>query len=282
MSSKIYFSGSNKRSMSFYVIRTLSSVLNKVAPKLAIRQAQKLLLTPAKGRKKTPVPENMIIEQVNGVQGHLQQYRLGTGDIVLLTHGWSGSASQFFPLMEKIAQAGYQAIAFDHYSHGKSSGKVAHLPLFIKGVNDLVSLHGQHNIRCVVSHSMGTVSALNLPKHIPHLLIAPVFNMYDSLRKSVFDSGMSPPLFERLLKDIERTHKIEFKDAVSEQHIGLVEQPLNIVHDEEDRFAPLSASESIARDHKMITVHKTQGQGHGRIINSDTTWQVLQGVLIEA
>jgi len=268
--------------MSFHVIRTISSVLNKVAPKLAIRQAQKLLLTPAKGRKKIPVPQGMIIEKVDGGQGQLQQYRLGAGDIVLLTHGWSGSASQFFPLMEKIAKAGFQAIAFDHYGHGESSGKVAHLPLFIKGVHDLVLLHGEHNIRCVVSHSMGTVSALNLPKHIPHLLIAPVFNMFDSLRKSVFDSGMSPPLFERLLKEIENTHEIQFKDAVSEQHIGLIEQPLNIVHDEEDRFAPLSASESVAREHKMITVHKTQGQGHGRIINSDTTWQVLQGVLTPA
>lgn len=266
--------------MSFHMIRTISSILNKVAPKLALRQAERLLLTPAKSRKKITAPDHLIIEQVSGVEGSLQQYRLGEGQIVLLTHGWSGSASQFYPLMEKIAQAGYQAIAFDHYGHGQSSGHVANLPLFIKGVKDLVSLHGKDNIRCIVSHSMGTVAALNLPKDIPHLLIAPVFGFFDSLRKSVSDSGMSPRLFERLLEKIESTHQIQFKDAVSEQHIGLIEQPLNIVHDEGDKFAPFSGSQLIAQQHDIVTVHKTQGQGHGRIINSDTTWQVLNSVLV--
>ena len=279
MSSKIYFSDSKKRSMGFHVIRAISSVLNKAAPRLALRQAEKLLLTPAKGRKKIAIPEQMIIEQISGVAGNLQQYRLGKGQIVILTHGWSGSASQFFPLMEKIAKAGFQAIAFDHYGHGKSSGRIANLPLFIKGINDVVTLHGKENIRCIVSHSMGTVSALNLPKDIPHVLIAPIFGFYDSLRKSVFDSGMSPALFERLLKDIERTHQIQFKDAVSEQHIGLVEQPLHIVHDEQDRFAPFAASQTMSETYPHITLYPTQGHGHGRVINSANTWLVLQGLL---
>ena len=265
--------------MSFHIIRAISSVLDKVTPALALRQAEKLLLTPAKGRKQALPPQGMIVEQINGVEGHLQQYKLGEGEIVLLTHGWSGSASQFFPLMEKIAQAGYQAVAFDHYGHGQSSGKVANLPLFIKGLKDLVSHHTRDNIRCIVSHSMGTVAALNLPKDIPHLLIAPIFGFFDSLRKSVFDSGMSPKLFERLLEKIESTHQIQFKDAVSEQHIGLVEQPLNIVHDEGDRFAPFVGSEHISQQHDFVTVHKTQGQGHGRIINGDDTWRVLDGLL---
>lgn len=282
MSSKIYFSDSKKRSMGFHVIRAISSVLNKAAPKFALKQAEKILLTPAKGRKQAAMPEGMKVEQVSGVAGQLQQYSLGQGDIVILTHGWSGSASQFFPLMEKIAQAGYQAIAFDHYGHGKSSGKIANLPLFIKGVRDVVELHGKENIRCIVSHSMGTVSALNLPKDIPQVLIAPIFGFYDSLRKSVFDSGISPKLFERLLAHIEGSHQIMFKDAVSEQHIGLVEQPLHIIHDEEDRFAPFAGSASMKEQHEHIRLYPTQGHGHGRVINSEQTWQVVEALLKES
>ena len=279
MSSKIYFSENDKRSMSFHVIRIISNILNKIMPNIAINQAEKLLLIPAKSKKEVIIPNAMIIEKIKGEEGDLQQYKLGDGPIVLLAHGWSGSASQFFGLMELIAQSGYQAIAFDHYGHAKSSGKVAHLPLFIRGINDLVSLHGQDNIHCVVSHSMGTVAALNLPKNISHLLIAPVFGFYDSLRKSVFDSGMSPDLFERLLQKIENDFDIKFTDAVSEQHIGLVERPVNIVHDINDRFASFIGSETMAKQHPNIVLHQTKGQGHGRIINSDTTWQVLSRLL---
>jgi len=279
MSSKIYFSDNDKRPMSFHVIRTISGFLNKVAPNFAIAQAEKLLLTPAKSKKEKAVPNGMIIEQIRGGNGHLQQYKLGEGAIVLLTHGWSGSASQFFGLMEQIAQAGFQAIAFDHYGHANSSGKVAHLPLFIKGVNDLVMLHGQENIHCIVSHSMGTVAALNLPKKMTHLLIAPVFGFYDSLRKSVADSGMSSQLFERLLVKIETNYDIKFKEAVSEQHIGLVEGSINIVHDVDDRFAIFSGSQSMADQYSNVVLHATQGEGHGRVINSDMTWQVLKRLL---
>lgn len=279
MSSKIYFSDKKKRSLGFHVVRTISTMLNKVAPQLALRQAEKLLLTPAKRPKKVILPEGVKLTQISGVEGNLQQYSLGKGSIVLLTHGWSGSASQFFPLMEKIAAAGYKAVAFDHYGHGQSSGHIANLQLFVKGVKDIVAANGKDNIHCIVSHSMGTVSALNLPKDIPHILIAPVFGLYESLRKTVFDSGMSPVLFERLITHIENTHQMQFKDAVSERHIGLVKKPLHIIHDEQDRFAPYSGSETMKKEYAHITLHNTQGQGHGRVINSDKTWQVVDSVL---
>ena len=40
-------------------------------------------------------------------------YRLGQGPVWLLMHGWSGSASQFYPLMSHIAAQGFKRVLKD-------------------------------------------------------------------------------------------------------------------------------------------------------------------------
>ncbi|MGB1237513.1 MAG: alpha/beta fold hydrolase [Pseudomonadales bacterium] len=281
MSSKIYFSEQRRRPLSFYPVRTLSALLNRIAPALALRQVEKLLLTPATRRGDVTCPAQMKRQRIAGREGELQLYSLGEGRTVLLTHGWSGGASQFFPLMQKIAAEGYKAVAFDHYGHGQSAGRQANLPLFIKGLEDVVAHCGQAQLHCVVSHSMGTVSALNVVKEAPHVLIAPTFGFYDSLRRTIFDSGIAPALFERLLARIETVHRIPFREAVSERHIGRVECAVHIVHDEGDRFAPFSASRGISEQYAHVTLHATQGQGHGRVIDSEQTWRVVSRLCAE-
>lgn len=153
MSSKIYF-GKNKRfSFKRGALSIASTLHHKIAPKHAVKTARRLFLTPAKGRETNPMPDGMVVNAVPTAQGKMMTYKLGSGPTWVLTHGWSGSSNQFFPLMEYIAEAGFTALAYDHPGHGNSEGKEGSIPAFLNALDDI--LNQQDTIEGVIAHSMG-------------------------------------------------------------------------------------------------------------------------------
>jgi len=280
MSNKIYFSDKRtNKSFSYYLIKTLSNVAYFIAPKFAKKQTQKLLLTPMLSKKLKSTQTDFEQQKLATQYGDLNLYRVGRGPKVILTHGWAGGAAQFFPLMEKIAEAGYEAIAFDHLAHGNSGGQFANLPLFIKGLNAVVSNEGKDDLACIVSHSMGTVSALNQDKSIKHLLIAPTFGFYQSFEQRILSTGLKSRLFHNLLSDIEAEHDLKFKSLLPEPHLSQTQQQIQIVHDEGDKFAPFDLTAEQVSQFEHVSLTSTQGLGHGRVINSDQTWQAFLNLM---
>ena len=280
MSSKIYFSEEKKRKpLSYYLVKAVSNTALKISPRFAVNSAKKLLLTPAGNRKRTEIPINFEQTSLNTKYGDLNFISVGTGETILLTHGWSGSCTQFIPLMEKIANSGYRAVAFDHYAHGQSDGKYANLPLFIKGLDAALA---KYNPQCIISHSMGTVAALNCAKHISQFLIAPTFGFYESFEKRILGTGLAKRLFTSVLQNVEQEHQMKFKQLLPEAHIGSHQKTLHIIHDEGDRFAKFTLTEQQAKLHKHIKLKKVSNLGHGRIINSDETWQFLAQSILNA
>ena len=100
---------SNKSSLLFRLKQTglglsiakkISLFSNKLAPNWAYRKVEDLFLTP-NGRKiiKNKIPHGIKPFQIDTKKGALQGYQLGRGPTVILVHGWSGGAYQFFPLM---------------------------------------------------------------------------------------------------------------------------------------------------------------------------------------
>ncbi|SFD39865.1 alpha/beta hydrolase [Pseudoalteromonas denitrificans] len=277
MSNKIYFSDKkDRKSFNFYLIKMLSTSLHFIAPALAKKQTKKLLLTPMISKKIKFAKTDFKQVKQEAPYGDLNLYRTGSGRKVILTHGWSGGASQFFPLMQKIADAGFEAIAFDHYGHGKSSGQFANLPLFVKGLNAIIEHEGKNNIACIISHSMGTVAALNQDKSLNHLLIAPTFGFYQSFEKRILSTGIKSNLFHNMLADVEQEHQLKFKDLLPEQHLAKTQGRIHIVHDQGDRFAPFDLAKQQVESFEHVSFTATSGLGHGRVINSDPTWEAFQ------
>ena len=277
MSSKIYFSNKTnaRKPASYYLIKAVSRALHTISPRFALKQTRKLLLTPAKSKRPPKQPHAITHSHISSQIGQLALYRIGTGPKVILTHGWSGSAAQFFPLMEKIAQAGFEAVAFDHFAHGNSDEKRANLPLFIKGLAAVIYELKPQNIACLVSHSMGAVAALNQAKHFKHLLIAPAFNFYNSFEHSILSTGLTRKLFTNLMSEIEQEHQVRFDDLLPEPHLAQTQDTVHIVHDSQDRFAQYQFSAEQAKLYPHVTLTTTEGLGHGRVINSDHTWQAF-------
>lgn len=96
MSDKIYFNTSNKFSFKRSLIGATTNLHYILAPSHAKKTARKLLLTPMRTEQKNADPQGLIKSEIKGRDGVLKTYSLGTGPVWVLTHGWSGTASQFF------------------------------------------------------------------------------------------------------------------------------------------------------------------------------------------
>ncbi|MGF1688318.1 alpha/beta fold hydrolase [Photobacterium japonica] len=275
MSSKIYF----QKDATFNVRKTMVNLStrlhHRLAPQHAKKIAMKVLLTPERSHRQVDAPDGLVRQPIMTSEGTMMTYRLGEGPTWVLGHGWSGSATQFLPLMAHIAAAGYTALAFDNPAHGESEGLYGHLPGFIRALDDV--LEAQTQIAGVVAHSMGGAMVLESAHAClqgkPVLLVAPVLNYTDNLVSAVQHSGYSMKLFNAVVEDIAQAYQCPLNsiDPVAKLHQW--QGKVVIVHDRQDRFAAFTESETAsALNH--VTLIATEGLGHGRILQSE---QLRQG-----
>ncbi len=275
MSDKIYFNTSQRFSVRRSLVNISTRLHHTLAPRHAKNTARKLLLTPVRTKPKNAEPQGLVKGEVKGFGGVIKTYSLGEGPVWVLTHGWSGTASQFFPLMEHIASKGFTALAYDHPAHGESDGQYGHIPGFIRGLEDVLDSVG--DIAGVVGHSMGTASALECRhrklENKPFLLIAPVLNYVENLFNSIARSGYSMKLFNAVVSDVEAQFGYPLESIDPFKRLSERESMIIIVHDEQDKFTKHCVSAKAAEEIANVELVTTQGQGHGRVMTCE---QVLR------
>ncbi|HDY7920799.1 alpha/beta fold hydrolase [Vibrio vulnificus] len=268
MSEKIYFNTSQKFSLKRSLVNWTTRLHHTLAPSHAKRTARKLLLTPARTQSKNLPPQGLRKGQVDTAHGTLTTYTLGEGPVWVLTHGWSGTASQFFPLMAHIASRGFTALAYDHPAHGESSGDVGHIPAFVEGLDAV--LDSLDEVAGLVGHSMGTASALECRhqklEDKPMLLIAPVLNYVENLFSSIERSGYSMKLFRAVVSEVEEQFNYPIQSVDPYRRLAQRRVQTLIVHDEQDKFTSHAVSASAAQEMENVELISTQGQGHGRVM----------------
>ncbi len=270
MSDKIYFNSGNKATFKSRLVNLTTRLHHTLAPRHARKTARRLLLTPARVKSKNLEPQGLTKGEVVSTEGKLKTYRLGNGPVWILAHGWSGNASQFFPLMEHIASQGFTALAYDHPGHGQSEGVYGHIPAFVAGLEAI--LDSVDDVAGMVSHSMGTVAAIechhNKLVNKPFLLIAPALDYMDNLYASIARSGYSMKLFNSLISEIEVQYRYPTQSIDPYEKLKRRDATSIIVHDEQDKITNFSVSFDAAQKMANVTLISTQGQGHGRIMKS--------------
>lgn len=277
MSDKIYFNTGKKFNLRRSIVSVSTHLHHTLAPRHAKKTAQKLLLTPARAEPKNLEPQGLIKSTIGCKEGALTTYQLGSGPLWVLSHGWSGSASQFFPLMQHIASQGYTALAYDHPAHGQSEGAFGHIPAFVAGLEAI--LDSVDEVSGVIAHSMGTASTLECHhsklQTVPLILIAPVLNYVENLFGSVARSGYSMRLFNAVISDLETQYRYPIQSINPYQKLSLRQPPTVIVHDKDDKFADFLVSENAANEMERVRLIATQGQGHGRVMNCQQMFEVF-------
>ncbi|MGR5118768.1 alpha/beta hydrolase [Vibrio astriarenae] len=283
MSDKIYFNTGKKFNLRRSMVSVTTRLHHTLAPNHAKKTARKLLLTPVRSEPKNAEPVGLIKSTVACGEGELTTYQLGSGPLWVLSHGWSGSASQFFPLMEHIAAQGFTALAYDHPAHGKSEGAFGHIPAFVKGLEAI--LDSVDEVVGVIAHSMGTASLLECHhqklQSVPMILIAPVLNYVENLFGSVARSGYSMRLFNAVVSDLEEQYRYPIQSIDPYQKLGLRAPQTVIVHDRNDKFAAFDVSEKAAAEMERVNLVATQGQGHGRVMNCQQVLDAFDEIALD-
>ncbi|GEM75282.1 alpha/beta fold hydrolase [Vibrio sagamiensis] len=268
MSEKIYFNTSERFGIKRSLVNVSTRLHHTLAPVHAKNTARRLLLTPARKPSKNSTPDGLLHGEIQGFNGIIKTYSLGSGPTWILTHGWSGSASQFFPLMKHIASCGYTALAYDQPAHGNSEGQYGHFPAFVHGLEDV--LDSIDDVEGLVGHSMGTASALEC-KHCkltdkPFLLIAPVLNYVEDMFGRIKQSGYSMKLFKAVVSEVEAQFDFPLELVNPQKRLSERKGRTVIVHDRGDKFTRHDVSLHAANTNEHVELISTQGQGHGRVM----------------
>jgi hypothetical protein len=281
MSDKIYFNTSDRFNFRKQLINATTRLHHILAPKHAKKTARNLLLTPVRAKPKNLSPNGLTVGAVQSKYGDLTTYTLGQGPVWVLNHGWSGSASQFFPLMEQIASQGFTALAYDQPAHGKSDGAYGHIPAFVHGLETI--LDSVDDVAGVVSHSMGAAATLECKhakmQNVPLMLVAPVLNYLENLFGSVARSGYSIKLFTAVVEEIESEYNYPLDSIDPLTHLKHRSSLTTIVHDENDRFASYTVSLEASEGSENVQLVTTHGKGHGRIMSSQEVYDAFSALV---
>ncbi len=260
------------------------------SPRVATRLALQLFFTPLPSKqhaRATPVPAPWVAQRCRFEQGELVTWQrsdvaAGTPK-VLLVHGWAGDAQQWRALGDRLAAAGLDPVLLDLPAHGRSDGRRSTLPQWVRALFAVTaSLGPWHG---VVAHSLGALAGAHaLARGLPAARLALVATSPPPrLFLRWFASGLGPGevLAQQMQGRIEQREGVplaQFEPDWLGQHLR---QPTLLLHDREDRVAPLATAQALATALPQAEIVLSSGLGHRRILDDEATLARLTQFLNE-
>ena len=243
-----------------------------LAPRLAAELAADVFFATPPPRPTTSAEARVLARARRSELVHdgerLATWRWGAGAVVVLMHGWGGSAAQLTPLVDPLLEAGLEVIAIDAPGHGESTGRQASIPRFAGVIDRVVREVG--SAYGVIAHSMGGAAAsLALARGLDVERAAFVGPPSDAMRWfRTFERAirLDPKVSRETLRVIERRAGVSVEALRAEVLGPAVRVPLLVVHDRDDREVPLAEGEEVARSTPGAQLRVTSGLGHRRIL----------------
>ena len=209
---------------------------------------------------------------IKGLEKSVYTYHwTGKGSKIMLMHGWSGRATNFFKIIEKLMDLDYDIYAFDAPAHGKSRGVTTNLPEFILTLEFLLNKWGP--FEAILGHSGGAFSSAYVCARHPEikkLILISSFDKAIDLFKKYFDLIGLGQISQKLMGDyffLKTKKKItEFSTADSANSI---QAKTLVIHDESDMEVELFNALNIDKNLKKGRLIITKGLGHRRILRDD-------------
>ncbi|HET7525172.1 MAG TPA: alpha/beta fold hydrolase, partial [Burkholderiaceae bacterium] len=190
---------------------------------------------------------------------------------VLLTHGWAGDAQQMRTLGETLAAAGFDPVLLDLPAHGASDGARATLPQWVRALFTASATLGPWF--GVVAHSLGALAATHAAARglsVQRLvLLSPSPPPALFLRWYAAGLGLNESLAERMERAIVRREGVGVEQFAPDWLGPRVAQPTLVLHDVDDRTAPLTVGRALANALRDGQLQSTEGLGHRRILDDD-------------
>ncbi|WP_299397303.1 alpha/beta hydrolase [uncultured Gelidibacter sp.] len=256
-------------------IGTYYNALSYVSKPYAADQALYLFMKPRAGRlteEQSDFLHTAYQEELNYEDYRIMTYRwLGSGQTILLTHGWESNSARWKQLILNLKKKGYNVIAVDAPGHGKSGSKVFNAILYAEFIN-VVAKRFSPDI--IIGHSVGGMAAAlfqhkyqfgNLKKII--LLGAPS-EFQDVMKRYTDMLGYNSRIISQLQQTIQERFGSPAETFSTAKFLETIESEGLIIHDEDDRIIPYNDALRLKNSFKNSQLITTKGLGHS--LNDDT------------
>jgi pimeloyl-ACP methyl ester carboxylesterase len=285
------------------VIRPIVKVGSRVAPRLVGNLAFRAFCTPPRVNGLDEAQRKMIgraearMDHAERLRvpfegGAVQAYRFRTQaqtarGAVMLIHGWTGRAAFMSAFVEPLNAEGFDVVAVDLPGHGRSEGRMLHVPL---GVAALSAVHAKlgpwHG---VVAHSFGGALATALVSGaIPRFPAVPVDKLVLIATPSSMPElfawfgetiGLSPRGRHWLDANVLRLAGRELSDFEGDRMLAEAKVPTLVLHAPDDKEVAYRSAERLAAAGPHVRLQPMKGLGHRRILYAPQTVQAAVGFM---
>lgn len=190
----------------------------------------------------------------------------GTGPLVILAHGWSGSSGQLAPLRQQLLAAGFRVATFDAPAHGTSPGRTTSAAQFMRVIEHIA--HAEGPTHALVGHSLGALAAaMGMPSVTPRglVLLSPMPSFDFALDQFQMALRFDDRLREKVAARVMQLARFERERARVESGLAARVRTL-LIHDQDDRRIPVSVSRELAAEHAWVEYFETAGLGHSKVL----------------
>jgi pimeloyl-ACP methyl ester carboxylesterase len=267
--------------------RHLCRWLSRISNTLAARLVSWLFLRPPP-RQRLPLRAQLVLAAGQRLEVAFQDtslgvWRWGRGPVVLLVHGWGGSAGQLQAFVQPLVSAGFTVVAFDAPGHGVSGGTWASLPRLAAAVTHVAETVGP--VHAIIAHSLGGPAAglaLGRGLHVERLVeIGPPSDAARWFHSHAQALGLSAELEHLAQRQVEHRLGMGLEELDAE-HIGsAIDVPVLVVHDRLDREVPWVEGARVARSLRLARLMSTLGLGHRRILSEPAVIQASERFVMQ-
>ncbi len=263
------------------------AIYKALIARLPARPALNLMQRLASRTQRQPINEDQRTALLQarrmtfGTGGGLCAWHWGTqGPLVLLVHGWNGSAAQLAPLASALARQGFRCVAIDVTGHGDSPGKRTSWRCFIDDIAQVARELGEVPHACI-GHSAGGL-AMMAARHTHqftarhYVCICAPTHPHPPIRAVRQRLNPRPQLLEMYQDFIASQFCTRWFALASGAAFAGAHDDLLLIYDEGDRYVDHRDGDRIQNWCPGSTLVKPTSVGHSRVL---ATPQVQDAIL---
>ena len=256
-------------------VRAKFFILSRISKKKAAKEAFDLFCTPIPNEipnhPALPSSNEVLQFRLNGLLVKGYRWNKGGKERLLILHGFSSSASNFYHLVSEFIKNDFEVLAFDAPAHGSSEGKNINVIVYAEMIKKILDLYGP--VQNYVAHSFGGLAVCIALEEISHpkttrvVLLAPATET-----TSAIDGAF------KLLRINNPTVRKEFDNLILKlsgrpaewysikRAIKNIKAKVLWIHDEGDNITPIiDAKNALIESPENVKFLVTTGLGHRKI-----------------
>jgi pimeloyl-ACP methyl ester carboxylesterase len=253
------------------LVRAGNRALSALAPGRATQLAERLFLTPPRGRRPGAEIDLLATARARPMRvgaRRVETWVWGRGPSVLLVHGWGGRGAQLGAYVGPLVARGFSVVTFDAPGHGASDSGIVTIPEVTEAIRAVAA--SRRRFAGLIAHSIGATAAVRAVSDGLEagavVLVSPAADLRDPAVRFTERLGFSRAVRERMQSRIEARVGRSWSAFDVARLAPTLAMPLLVIHDRGDSEIPWQHGMAITRAWPGAELLMTEGLGHRRIL----------------